>query len=244
MRKNYGQKEFLAKCVKHHGEIYDYSKTIFTMGRNDIIIICSIHGEVKINANNHACGHGCPKCGNEATANKRRFTKEQIVKRATDIWGDRFDYSQMEYTGILDRHEIKCNLCGEYFSQDLNNHINYKKNGCPNCKENRGWSRSQWIDFCNKKFIDKAIVYFVRMFDENESFIKIGMPSMPLARRFDSKTPYKYELIKIIYGTPEFVYNKEIELHRKFAKSRYHTLKSFKGEFECFSIDILKDIIT
>jgi len=34
-------------------------------------------------------------------------------------------------------------------------------------------------------------------------------------------------------------YDKEIELHNQFVKHRYRPLHKFKGEFECYSLDIL-----
>ena len=236
----YGQEEFIAKCKGHHGELYDYSKTIFTKTRNKVIVICKIHGDFIIEANSHACGHGCWECRNINNGIARKFTKEQIVKRATDIWGDRFDYSELEYTGILNKHRIKCNLCGQYFIQDLNNHINFRKNGCPNCQNERGWSRSQWINFCKNKGTTDPLVYIVRLFNDNESFAKIGITSRTIHERI-SAIPYEYEVIKEIKGSPRFVYDKENELHRKYVKNRYIPKLEFKGEGECFDESILAD---
>lgn len=237
--KKYTIEKFIDHCSEIHSNKYDYSKVELTLNSNPVTIICPKHGEFSQVARNHYNGCGCYNCYNDSRGKKRMFTKEQIVKRATDIWGDRFDYSEMDYTGILDRHEIKCNLCGEKFTQDLNNHINYKKNGCPNCKENRGWSRSQWIDFCNRSKFCNPLVYVVRLFNDKESFIKIGMTNATIGSRMKRIRDYEYEVIKEIKGSPLFVYDKEIELHRKFVKFRQKPLISFKGEWECYSLDIL-----
>ena len=237
-RKTYTIDEFIYNCNKIHNNKYDYSLVKLNRNSDKVLIICPIHGKFEQIAKNHFDGHECYKCGHIKKGLSRTYYKEQIVSRAIEIWGDRFDYSEMEYTGILNRHEIKCNLCGEKFIQDLNNHINYKKNGCPNCNENRGWSRTQWINFCNRKKKIDPLVYIVRMYDSNEEFVKIGITSKSIRQRF-SKIPYEYEVIKEIKGSPLFVYDKEIELHRKFVKYRKRPLKSFKGEFECYSTEIL-----
>jgi len=236
-RKRYTMMEFTSQSSKIHNNKYDYSNVSFDKISDLVTIICPIHGEFQQIAKNHFKGHGCYQCYNDSRGSKRAYTKEQIVKRATDIWGDRFDYSEMEYTGILNRHEIKCNLCGQKFTQDLNNHINYKKNGCPNCQNERGWSRTQWTDYCKKANRNVAIVYIVRCFSEDEEFIKIGITSASTIRRFH-RIPYEYEIIKEIKGSPLFAYNKEIELHQKFVRYKLKPLKRFKGEGECYSIDI------
>ena len=53
------------------------------------------------------------------------------------------------------------------------------------------------------------------------------------------KIPYQYELIKEIKGSPEFIWNKEKELHKNFKQYRYAPKIHFGGETECFNIEIL-----
>jgi len=53
---------FIKNCIKSHNNFYDYSKTNYINMRNDIIVICTKHGEFKINAHSHKNGQGCPKC--------------------------------------------------------------------------------------------------------------------------------------------------------------------------------------
>lgn len=230
--------EFINECNSIHNNKYDYSKLEYTGAHNYITVICPEHGEFKTLANNHKRGHGCLKCGTEITTNLRRFTKEDAIFRAKLVWGDVFDYSEMEYTKMFDKHKIKCNICGEYFEQILIQHINGKSNGCPNCKTGNGYSRSQLINFCEKQKRSEPQVYVVRLFNEIENFIKIGITSIGFNKR-KYKIPYEYEILKEIKGSPLFVYDKEIELHRKFKKYKYIPKISFGGQTECFSIDIL-----
>ena len=46
----------------HHNK-YDYSKVKYFGRHTKVIIICPIHGEFQQDPNDHAHGHGCPKCG-------------------------------------------------------------------------------------------------------------------------------------------------------------------------------------
>lgn len=230
--------QFIDGCNLIHNFKYDYSKVIYDGAHKNITVICPIHGEFETLANNHQRGHGCIKCGTIATTKIRRFSKEDAISRAKEIWGDTFDYSDMEYTKMFDKHRIKCNRCGNYFNQALIQHINGKHDGCPNCRIGPGWTRSNWVEFCNHKKRSEPQVYIIRLFDEVESFIKIGITSRTIRER-QHEIPYEYEVVRTYLGSPLFVYDKEIELHRKFKNYPYTPLKRFGGDFECFSMDIL-----
>lgn len=55
--------EFIRRSKAEHGSTYDYSKTVYKGTRNDVTIICSIHGEFRQKAGQHISGVGCPACG-------------------------------------------------------------------------------------------------------------------------------------------------------------------------------------
>ena len=55
--------------------------------------------------------------------------------------------------------------------------------------------------------------------------------------------PYSYEVLKEIKGSPDFIYDEEKELHKKYKIYKYTPLISFGGETECFNISILQDIL-
>jgi hypothetical protein len=54
--------EFIEKAKKVHGDKYDYSKTIYTIAHNKVIITCPKHGDFEQEASSHLCGKGCPLC--------------------------------------------------------------------------------------------------------------------------------------------------------------------------------------
>jgi hypothetical protein len=58
----YTQNEYIDLVSSIHDGKYDYSKTVYTMGKNYITIICPKHGEFDQQAGNHLQGHGCSKC--------------------------------------------------------------------------------------------------------------------------------------------------------------------------------------
>lgn len=230
--------EFLDRCIKTHGDRYDYSKTYLDGLLCKTIVTCKIHGDFSVRANAHANGANCKKCGSESASKIRRHLDIDIIEKAKYIWGNQFDYSEMNFKGMRHPCKIKCNICGSYFYQKMDKHINAKQNGCPNCSSHITWTRTSWVNHCENKNQFEPCVYIVRLFNDSESFIKIGITSNTIFSRM-KKIPYQYEVLKEIKGSPYSIYNKENELHRKFVKSKYVPIIPFGGQTECFSIDIL-----
>lgn len=69
------EKEFFRKVKEVHGDLYDYSKTVYNGSLKDVLVICKVHGEFLQNAQRHSSGQGCSKCtrGSENIANKDKF---------------------------------------------------------------------------------------------------------------------------------------------------------------------------
>lgn len=64
--KEYDPDEDDARIYAKHGQMYDYSKTVYTKATNNIIIGCPIHGDFEMNAYNHIKqGSGCKQCSND-----------------------------------------------------------------------------------------------------------------------------------------------------------------------------------
>jgi len=229
--------EFIKKSMIINGDKFEYSKLNYISAKTKVIITCRIHGDFTVVPTNHLKGRGCPKCGIINRVNSSRKSNIDLISQCKEIWGDRFDYSEVEYMGAKYKCKIICNTCGSTFMQTMDTHLNSKNNGCPNCKSTRGWSRSQWVDFCNKKKNCTPTVYIVRLFNNDENFIKIGMTSRTTQERM-LKIPYEYEILKEFKGSALFVYDKEIELHQLCSKFKYNSIKDFDGNRECYSIDI------
>lgn len=88
----------------------------------------------------------------------RRLTKEDIVRRAREIHGDKYDYSEFlkdefEYKNISQKIPIICHEKGEHgkehglFFQEVKHHV--KGCGCPTCSKRK-------CEFITNDFIDKG----------------------------------------------------------------------------------------
>lgn len=54
--------QFIKEAKEIHGEEYDYSKVIYSHGRNKVPIICKHHGEFLQTPEGHLSGRGCKRC--------------------------------------------------------------------------------------------------------------------------------------------------------------------------------------
>ena len=172
---------------------------------------------------------------------------DAFIKKAKLIHGDKYDYSQVVYKKAHSRIKIKCPIHG-YFTQLSYVHIDCKC-GCPKCGNERigrknkynYFSRTEYVKYCEKSG-RKPYVYIIKCNNEKEKFVKIGMCSTRLSKRFSSMIPYEYQVVGKITGTPEFVYDMEKILHERYEEYEYIPLIDFPGKTECFDIKIL-DII-
>lgn len=126
--------EFISEIENIFGNDYDYSEVEYVNNKVKVKLSCKEHGVFYRPPLDLINGKGCPKCGRLRSWDGRRTTTEQIIQRAKEKHGDRYDYSETEY--ILSHIPIKihCNKCGNDFYQ--NPHAHVKGQGCPICNRN------------------------------------------------------------------------------------------------------------
>lgn len=115
-----------------HGDTYDYSKVEYQSSESKVIITCKLHGDFEQTPVAHfKLKQGCAKCYRERQGAWKKSTSEEFTKKAVAAHGDRYDYSEVEYVQSHLPVTIKCNGCGEAFSQSPNAHLSGK--GCRTC---------------------------------------------------------------------------------------------------------------
>jgi hypothetical protein len=126
---------FIEKAKEIHGDKHDYSKVQCFNATDKVEIICPIHGKFKQNANQHLQGHGCPKCNFDQMAKDRSMGKELFINKAKQLFGEKYDYSKVEY---INGQKNVCLICPKHgkFEVTPNNHLS-KKSGCPICNESK-----------------------------------------------------------------------------------------------------------
>lgn len=128
--------EVIQRLKTLYGEKYDYSKVNYINSRSYITLICPIHGEFQVNANNALRGKGdCAKC-------KLKFSNlDEFINEAKKTHGNRYNYSKVEYVNMSTKVIIICPEHGE-FEQVARHHVN--GNGCPMCSKNKKDTTESW----------------------------------------------------------------------------------------------------
>lgn len=197
--------EFIERAKQIHGDKYDYSKVDYKFAREKVCIICPEHGEFWKTPDNHLRGAGCQKCATEHGLNIIRH-KELIkfIKKANEIYGDKYDYTKVDYKTKDKEVCIICHKHGEFY-QKPSSFLAGKD--CPKCKE----------EIYNKKlcektdcFINKCKKYSNEKYDYSK--VKYINEKTPVCVIYPDKTE-KWVI------PSEFYY--EIKLEHKISVTNY-----------------------
>ena len=134
------QDDFIQKAKEIHKNeenlpIYDYSKVNFKNMRTKVSIICPTHGEFLQLPPKHLNGQGCPKCANQKRVAWKILTTKEFIKKAQELHGDLYDYSEVIYERSNRKVKITCKKCGSVVYSTPNNHL--RGNGCPRCHKSK-----------------------------------------------------------------------------------------------------------
>ena len=126
MGKKKTKEEFIKNATEKHKGKYDYSKVDYVNKRTKVCIICPEHGEFWQTPSSHLQGKGCPICGGTSA-----LTKEELIKKARKVHGNKYDYTKVEYMNNKTKVCIICPEHGEFW-QATSSHL--RGRGCHKCK--------------------------------------------------------------------------------------------------------------
>ena len=126
MSKKLTKEYFIIKLKEIHGDKYDYSLIEYVNMITPVEIICKEHGIFIKDPDHLLYGkQGCPMCSN------KRITTEMFIKKCKEIYGNKYDYSLVNYINSLTKVKIICKNHGIFFISP-SHHI-HKKQGCGKC---------------------------------------------------------------------------------------------------------------
>lgn len=155
--------QFIARAIEKHGDKYDYTETVYLTAKDKVKIRCKIHDTFfyPLPDNHTRLGSGCPLCGDSRTSDSKRISQEDFIRRATEVHGDLYDYSQTVYVGIDEKVKIRCKAHSTFFYQTPNKHINMAQ-GCKICHSER-MSKSYRMDV--NDYISRAALVHNGVYD-------------------------------------------------------------------------------
>jgi hypothetical protein len=149
MSKKYTTESYIETVKKIHGERYDYSKVIYRGALKEITILCRFcNREFNQKASSHL-KHGCTYCGQHYFR-----TKDDLIREATEKFGDQFIYDKVEFKKLTDVITIGCKKCNKYFQKSVRDFLR-TVHGCVNCNPARRVTSDMFIEIAQNIHGDK-----------------------------------------------------------------------------------------
>jgi len=127
---------FIQKSNIIHNNFYVYSKVEYNGSDNYVTITCPDHGDFEQTPNSHLRGSGCNDCGKERSRLAKCSNTEKFIENSRVVHGDKYDYSNVEYTNSNTKVIITCPKEGHGdFEQTPNSHL--RGSGCNDCGNER-----------------------------------------------------------------------------------------------------------
>jgi len=194
---------------------YTYPDLTATKMHDVITIVCRSHGEFQKKLGVHLRGSECPKCLKELLPYRSKehmdryhtFSKNTrysiFVKKALLLFGDTYDYSNVEYVNSVTKVKIVCPIHG-MFEQAPYKHIT-SSTGCPYCgKENRGYN---YVKIYESTTSGSSIGTFYKLIfthiPTGIKFLKIGITKNVIDKRYrpDMYKDFSFEVLEQIHDT-------------------------------------------
>lgn len=229
---------FVKKARLLFNDRFDYSKVEYINAHTSVVVICKEHNkEFETTPNTHLNKKvSCPGCRRDRAC----LGTEGFIKKATNIHGNKYDYSNVKLTTLDTTVEISCPVHGP-FMQKASNHLVTK--GCQKCSYDESQSAYMAYYRTNKP----SNLYVIEIDINNEKFIKVGL-SNSLRRRFatikHNSGCTDIKLLHKIEGTASSLWELERSLHFKSGIKKHKDEDwSWRGRYECYPLSSLDDIL-
>jgi len=163
------KEEFVKSCEEKHGNIYDYTETVYTNCKNKIKIRCKTHGIFELIADNHQRKDGCPTCSKEKYINKYAIS---FVEKSKLLHDNIFDYSLVNYIDNKTKVDIICPTHGVFEQLPL---CHLQGNGCNKCnlekRKDNGINTNSFIESANIVHNEEYIYTDTHYINENSKVV-------------------------------------------------------------------------
>jgi hypothetical protein len=161
MGKKLTKDEFIKRAVLIHQDKYSYDSVVYVNNYTKVKIYCkACQKYFEQTPKKHLEGYGCQECGKKYFSETYKYTREQFEEKARKIHHNKYNYKDVEYTGIFNNVKIFCNDCQKTFIQTPHSHL--AGHGCPYCHNK---NTSERCRSNTDEFIQKATKLFGNTFD-------------------------------------------------------------------------------
>ena len=242
---------FIQKSKEKFGDQFSYELTqdTYTNSHGKVKLTCKEHGEIEMVATKHLSGKfGCYQCAMIGKGKSKRLGMDKCITRFKETHGeDRYDYSMLKdikYESIYQKVPI---ICHEHtpsvvFHQQINKHI--WNRGCPVCGQ-RDWLSFGFFDNNPEEKDKPACIYLLRLYNETDSFIKVGISKEP-HMRYRAYERDGYSVTKLFESWSTYFKCYEIEnlTLSLFMGVSHKPKQKFGGYTECFKEQYENQIVS
>lgn len=231
--------DFIKKSVTVHGDKYDYSLVKYQGAKDEVELICQIHGKFSQQPTVHLSGCGCNRCGEETTGSKNSKPSDQFFSQCREIHKCKYTYKVSGYKHSLSKITITCPEHG-VFTQLAKGHL--RGEGCPKCADIRSTYYNKTLAIRHKsEYLDTPSgVYVMKMVGiGDDSVYKLGI-AKDITRRLKVLASEIGQPPTLLYYAQSNLYASiitEQTLHDLLSEYNYISPVKFGGYTECFSLD-------
>ena len=106
---------FIEESKKIHGDAFSYELTEWKGYNNKLKVRCTKCGSIiERKPQNHLKGQGCEECYKNRLREEMSIKEDEFLRRSKEKFGDKFDYSKMNYVNMTTPITLICNKHGEF----------------------------------------------------------------------------------------------------------------------------------
>lgn len=182
-----------------------------------------------------------PKCGKCANNSSSRYNNKRSIEYVEKELSTRHPNLILKSTEYVDNKTnlaLFCTTCNATVYSPWKTLVS--DIGCNNCAKEKSKklfdinqsnkNKNEWVTI-------PAIVYIIHCTNDEESFYKVGMTTVPITKRFNChrNMPYNFKVLKEIQTNKYEGTFIERSIQDNFKDHRYTPLIKFGGHTECFS---------
>ena len=220
---------FKEKALSLHGNLYDYTNTIYTTAKDKVTISCNIcNNSFEQVASVHLQGSGCPVCSHSRGMDKQRHSTKTFIEASMLVHGDNYRFNKTSYgKNNTTKVVVTCNKCNTDSIVIPSNFLMGAEPSCL-CPKHGGFQESR-----------PGTLYYLSI--NNGQAYKIGITNKSVKDRYSNTELSNITVIKewyfeVGYDARAF----ETGILNKYKSYKYigpDLLKS--GNTELFNTDIL-----
>ena len=155
--------KFIKEASELHNNKYDYSKLNYISAKENIIIVCPIHGDFEQTPNSHLNGSGCRNCANEKVKERMSIPWNIYKEDLQKINENKYNYSKVIWKGVDIDIIVVCPIHGDF---EIRPADHKRGRGCQKCSKE---THIQYNKLDTDNFIEKSIQIWGNKYDYSKT---------------------------------------------------------------------------